>query len=1136
MRILLAGLLAAAALAVPAAAQTAKTGPAKILAALRAARKLPHRAGSGSTLAANLVLGHPDFTNTTSISSATLNDNFAVSTGGGILYVADPSNERVLWWNSATSFYTGRGADGVIGQADFASNLENRGASTLAGDMLSDPQALAADSSGGVWIADTGNNRVLHFKKPTAGADAQADIVIGQSDFASYNSGTTRYLLNSPQAVALDLSGNVWVADNANYRILEFAKSDIDAWSSGNSIPASVVLGQTSYTDGTRATTSAYSFLTLGELNFDASGNLWVADASNNRVLGFYANTLANYTYGQNTSADVVLGEPDFATNSGGTTQSTMQSPFGVAADASGDIWVSDEINNRILEFTVPVSSGMNASLVLGHADYTSSSGNDGGIATAYTVNMLTHLNFDASGNLWVADRFNNRVLEYVPPFSTHQAATLALGQPVLDSNASGILDAYALNNTYAELESGGRIYVADCGYNRILWWNSATSYTNGHAADGVIGQTDFLHNQAAVTPTAATLSCPSGLAADSSGNIWVADAANNRVLRFAKPAANGESANFVVGQTAFNSNNSATAADGLSFPMGLAFDPSGSLWIADSSNERILGYKTATLAAGSYGPSADYALGAAGCSASGTGDATQSGFYPAGLASDSSGNILVADNSNSRILGFSSTTVQAAVCSEASAPNAALVLGEPDYTSNSGGDSQSLLSNPDGITVDNIGNLWTADSSNNRIIEYSSSTVAAAWNNPGTWNASGVIGQADYTSGAYGTAANMLDYALGVSAGSSGSLWVADSGNSRILRFAIGRSISGGISAGGSTLGGVTLTLTGSYNATLTSGADGTFDFAGLPDGTYTVTPSLSGYTFTPASKQLTISGSDVTSLSFAASGASYTLSGTITYNSAALQGVTVAVSGSSTTSTATDASGAFSFSLPAGSYTLTPTLGGYTFNPTSVSSTSLSGNWTGNNFIASKIVSGYAVSGTVTSGGAALSGVTVSYTGTASGSATTDANGAYSFTLPNGSYTLKPSLSGYVLTPTTLSVTVNSSAVADNNFVGLQTHGKVALVQGGHNGYAEPTKGYPATITLTNPPASGMVTVKIYTLRDAHLARTLTVSASAGTPAQFVWDCRDGDGSLVGSGVYIAVVNGAGYDNEHVKIGVLK
>ncbi|HQQ47114.1 MAG TPA: hypothetical protein PK747_06865, partial [Acidobacteriota bacterium] len=163
--------------------------------------------------------------------------------------------------------------------------------------------------------------------------------------------------------------------------------------------------------------------------------------------------------------------------------------------------------------------------------------------------------------------------------------------------------------------------------------------------------------------------------------------------------------------------------------------------------------------------------------------------------------------------------------------------------------------------------------------------------------------------------------------------------------------SISGTVS--GATASGVTINLTGTATATTTTATDGTYSFSGLANGSYTVTPSKTGYTFSPTSASVTISGANQTGKNFTATAAAtYSISGTV--SGATASGVTMSLTGASTASTTTATDGTYTFSgLVNGSYTVTPSKAGYSFTPSSIAVTLSGANQTGKNFV-SAVVSG--------------------------------------------------------------------------------------------------------------------------------------------------------------------------------------
>jgi hypothetical protein len=237
--------------------------------------------------------------------------------------------------------------------------------------------------------------------------------------------------------------------------------------------------------------------------------------------------------------------------------------------------------------------------------------------------------------------------------------------------------------------------------------------------------------------------------------------------------------------------------------------------------------------------------------------------------------------------------------------------------------------------------------------------------------------------------------------------------------------TISGTISGGGAN--GATVQLGGAATATATANSSGAYSFTGIANGSYTVTPSKTGYTFSPTSRSVTVSGGNATVTAFTSTAQTFTISGTIT--GAGGNGATVKLSGAATATATANTSGAYTFTgIANGSYTVTPSKTGYTFSPTSRSVTVSGANVTVTAFTSA--VQTFTISGTIT--GAGGNGATVKLSGAATATATANTSGAYSFTgIANGSYTVRPSKTGYTFTPTSRVVTVSGANVTVTSFV---------------------------------------------------------------------------------------------------------
>ena len=242
---------------------------------------------------------------------------------------------------------------------------------------------------------------------------------------------------------------------------------------------------------------------------------------------------------------------------------------------------------------------------------------------------------------------------------------------------------------------------------------------------------------------------------------------------------------------------------------------------------------------------------------------------------------------------------------------------------------------------------------------------------------------------------------------------------------YAVGGTVDGDVKVG------VVIKLEGNGKSReATTDAAGVYSVSGVTGGTYTLTPNLAGYTFTPASRTVKVDGAAVAGQDFTAAGVPYAVGGTV--SGEVKEGVVLKLVGNGKTREATtDASGAYSVpDATKGTYTLTPTLAGYTFTPATRTVTVDVAAVAGQNFTANAVP--YAVSGTV--GGQTKDGVVIKLAGNGKLlQATTGANGAYSIAnVTRGTYTLTPSFAGLTFVPASRTVIVTGAAVTNIDFGG--------------------------------------------------------------------------------------------------------
>jgi len=366
-------------------------------------------------------------------------------------------------------------------------------------------------------------------------------IVIGQPDLTTLTVGQapSPTSIGNPTDVAFDSKGNLWVVDTSNNRVLEYAPP----FSTGEA--ATLVIGQTSLT-GSGDTSSAGSFFGPTGLAFDPSGNLWVTDSGNNRVLEFKS------PFSNGEPASLVIGQPTFGGYIGQTTQGGMNTPSYIAFDPYGDLWVTDQGNNRVLEFSPPFSTGENAFRVLGQENFTSSTPGSNGPFGATGLFEPVGIASDSKGDMWVVDSANHRVLEYAVGVlgSGTEApenglpASMVIGKSNLTGSSTG-LNAYDI-----AFDSGGDLWVSD-GISGVAEYQGPLS--TGEAG---IQQISPTVNGTGTLP-GDKLRDPQGIAFDANDNLWVADYDHGRVVVYGSTVARTTSS------TSSSSTTSSTTSTG---------------------------------------------------------------------------------------------------------------------------------------------------------------------------------------------------------------------------------------------------------------------------------------------------------------------------------------------------------------------------------------------------------------------------------------------------------------------------------------------------------------------------------------------------------------------------------------------
>jgi uncharacterized protein (TIGR03437 family) len=397
---------------------------------------------------------------------------------GTELLVVDSGNNRVLSFPQSNGSFASIGAVAtrVLGQLDFEYNSlnlidgrevgfsGNTGSCSVNGALpffLGGSAVIDASSTPPhLYIADPLNNRILGYQDyRKVNADVIADLVIGQPDLmtalVNYPSNSQTQAnaqgLWSPEGLAVDAKGNLYVADACNARVLRFPAPF--AQTAGVMPTANLALGQTSLIGQSITDASGQTLTSAYGLALTAAGNLVVSDPLANRILYFQKTAGGDFQTGE--SASNVFGQADF--NSSLAT--VLDGPHLIAVDASDQLYVADTGNNRIAAFPSVPTAGDNPPVLFAIPQLSSPYG--------VFVNQAT-------GEIWAANTGANQVLRY--------ASSAAI---IIDAAPSATLGVFG--PVSVALDPFGNPMIAEGSTNRVSFYFPAIDYTT--SAGGVPGQ-----------------------------------------------------------------------------------------------------------------------------------------------------------------------------------------------------------------------------------------------------------------------------------------------------------------------------------------------------------------------------------------------------------------------------------------------------------------------------------------------------------------------------------------------------------------------------------------------------------------------------------------------------------------------
>ena len=623
-------------------------------------------------------------------------DGIAIDSAGDIFVADRVANViREISGGNITT-YAGTGATGYAGDGGPASAAQ-----------FNDPSGLAVDAAGNLYVADAGNGVI---RKISAGGTIST--VAGNS-LAGYNSDgipATTASLNDPQGVAVDAAGNLYIADTDNHRIRQVAPNGTITTFAGNGMSAysGTNLGGTGITsssgDGGPATQSSVVLPT--DVAVDSSGKVYIADYGNSKIRMVSQGIITSLT-GNSDGISPLDGETAVSIR--------LNGPTGVAADSAGNVYLAEGsigVGSGLAKgdfriWKISAAGLFSAAAGNGVESYSG----DSGSAPVAQLNQPGSVAIDPAGNLYIADALNHRVRKV----SASGVITTIAGTGVAGYSGDGgqAVNAQLSGPMGVAADGYGDVFIADTGNNRIRKVTSdGTMYTvagNGNAGflgDGGLAPFAAIHSPQGVavdaagniyiadtgnqrvrmaTPTLtiqtiggngrpgysgdggpgvnAQLNSPAAVAVDGAGNVYVADRDNGRV-RMIAPSGTITTVAGSASTTGIGDGGPAGSAS-LSAPQGVTVDGAGDIFVADSGHNRIREvFPNGTIVT---------VAGNGTCCYSGDGNPAASAQLngPTGLALDGQGNLYVADAVNAAVRGIQPAAVNPTITAVVNAASA---------------------------------------------------------------------------------------------------------------------------------------------------------------------------------------------------------------------------------------------------------------------------------------------------------------------------------------------------------------------------------------------------------------------------------------------------------------------------------
>jgi sugar lactone lactonase YvrE len=611
---------------------------------------------------------------------ATLHDPWAaaVDTSKNV-YIVDAGNCVIRKVTAATGIIST-----IAGQLHSCGYSGDGGPATSA--QLGFPLGVALDSSGNLYIADAGSQRIRVVSAATGNITTLAGN--GTPGYSGDGGAAISAELDEPASVALDAAGNVYIADSGNFRIREVTAS------SGiiNTIAGDGTNGFSG--DGGPATSAAIGDVT--GIAADSAGDVFLADQNNQVVREVFKSTGIINTIAGNYLLS--LGNGGYSGDGGPATSALLNFPTGVAVSGSS-VYIADSGNYRVREVT-----GGIINTVAGDGSGTYSAFPVAAIhATLDNPSMAT---VDASGNLYIADTWNNVIRKIN---TSGVISTLAgNGQGGYSGDGGPATSAQLFLPGKAVADSAGDLYIADtfnCVVRKVTAATGDISTIAGQENIGGISGCGYAGDGGPAT--SAQIFQPRGLTLDAADNVYIADTVNCLIRKIT--ASTGIISTIVGNYTSrcsYSGDGGPATSAQLNDPEDVALDSAGNLYIADSFNNVVRVVNSSGIITTFAGNGTGWGTGNGGFSGDG-GPATAAELWrPVGIAVDAAGDVLIDDSENVRIRWVDKQGIIYTIAGN----------GNYGASGNGGAATSATLSSSFGVAVGVSGNIYITDSGNNLI------------------------------------------------------------------------------------------------------------------------------------------------------------------------------------------------------------------------------------------------------------------------------------------------------------------------------------------------------------------------------------------------------------------------------------